>query len=317
MVARTIPAEVGRNDDDIADDNRKPSAKSQEEMLTTAVQEQMVTTTILHSLVIGTKVVPLICEFCDSQWPQSHKRCGSCKRWKGGKRSLLAKKDTKEKTVSNDKGKKRGMKSKLLTPIPVQDVNIPLVVGGALVVGDTTFSPLTGGVNANKSSAGPSIGMNSYDDATIGDNTVAQEKNDELIQMLNDEDTNEVGDGGTSDDEGEGYKCVASFKDGMKEVELERLCFDAHEIESGVEVDDDDAFVCEVKVNTSNSSLYGAPPGWTAPSAPDDWNPTVNINRGEPRFEDVDNPGDRGSGGKNVIFANGPNSTSECSKLLY
>ena len=30
-------------------------------------------------------------------------------------------------------------------------------------------------------------------------------------------------------------------------------------------------------------------------------------------FED----GTRGSGGKNVIFSNGPNSTSECSKLLY
>jgi hypothetical protein len=26
---------------------------------------------------------------------------------------------------------------------------------------------------------------------------------------------------------------------------------------------------------------------------------------------------DRGSGGKNVIFSNGPNSTSECLKLLY
>ncbi len=28
-------------------------------------------------------------------------------------------------------------------------------------------------------------------------------------------------------------------------------------------------------------------------------------------------PRNRGSGGKNVIFSNGPNSTSECSKLLY
>ncbi len=72
------------------------------------------------------------------------------------------------------------------------------------------------------------------------------------------------------------------FKDGMKEVELEHLCFDANEIESGVEVDDNDAFVCEVKDNSSNSSLYGAPPGWSAPSAPDDWNPTININCGEP-----------------------------------
>jgi hypothetical protein len=77
----------------------------------------------------------------------------------------------------------------------------------------------------------------------------------------------------------------------MKEVELEQLCFDANEIECGIEVDDNDAFVCEVNDNTSNTSLYRAPPGWSAPSAPDYWNPTVNINCGEPRFKNVDNPG--------------------------
>ncbi len=74
--------------------------------------------------------------------------------------------------MSNAKGKKRERKSKLLTPIPGQAVDIPLLVGGALVVGEATFSPLAGGVNANDSSLGPSIGMSSYDDATIGDNTV-------------------------------------------------------------------------------------------------------------------------------------------------
>jgi hypothetical protein len=77
----------------------------------------------------------------------------------------------------------------------------------------------------------------------------------------------------------------------MKESKLERLCFNANEVESGKEVDDNDAFVCEKKDNSSNSSLYGAPPGWSAPRSPDDWNPTVNINRGEPQFEDVDNLG--------------------------
>ncbi len=82
-------------------------------------------------------------------------------------------KDNKGKTVSNNKGKKRGRKSKLLTPIPGQDVDIPLVVGGALVVGEATFGPLTGGVNANDSSLGPYNGMSSYDDATIGDNSVS------------------------------------------------------------------------------------------------------------------------------------------------
>ena len=60
---------------------------------------------------------------------------------------------------------------------------------------------------------------------------MAQDTNAELIQMLNDNDANEIGDGGTSDAEGDGYKCVISFKDAMKEVELECLCFDANEIE--------------------------------------------------------------------------------------
>ncbi len=40
---------------------------------------------------------------------------------------------------------------------------------------------------------------------------MAQETNDELIRMLDDDDANEVGDGGTSDAEGEGYECVVSF----------------------------------------------------------------------------------------------------------
>jgi hypothetical protein len=182
QIKATIPPEDKKNDGNIAVDNRKPAAKTQEEMLTTAVQEEMLTISNLYSLAIGGQVVPWICEFCDSQWPPSEKRCGTCKRWKGGKRSLSNKKDNKGKTVSNDKRKKRGRKKKSLTPIPGQDVDmISLVVGGALVVGEATFSPLTGGVDANDSSPGPSIGMSSYDDATIEDNTVSRETNDELI----------------------------------------------------------------------------------------------------------------------------------------
>ncbi len=77
----------------------------------------------------------------------------------------------------------------------------------------------------------------------------------------------------------------------MKEVELERLCCDANEIESGVEVDDNDGFVCEVMDESVQSMLYGALPGWSPPCGPDDWNPTINRNEGEPLFEDVDNPG--------------------------
>ncbi len=104
--------------------------------------------------------------------------------------------------------------------------------------------------------------------------------------MLDDNDANKIGDGGASDAEGDGYKCVIAFKDGMKEVELERLCYDANAIESGVEVevDDNDVFVCEVTDDSVQSRLYGAPSGWSLPYAPDDWNPTVNTNKEEPLF---------------------------------
>jgi hypothetical protein len=68
--------------------------------------------------------------------------------------------------LSKDKEKKRGKKTKTLPPIPSQEVDIPLVVGCV------SSSPLTG-INVNDSSIGPSIGMSSYEDATIGDNTMA------------------------------------------------------------------------------------------------------------------------------------------------
>ncbi len=73
-------------------------------------------------------------------------------------------------------------------------------------------------------------------------------------------------------------------------MELERLCCDANEIESGLEVDDNDGFVCEVKDESVQSMLYGAP-SWSPPCVPDDWDPIINRNKGETLFEDVDNPG--------------------------
>jgi hypothetical protein len=136
-------------------------------MLTTKVQAQFIQHTIPFLPEIAGNMVAWICEFCDSQWPQLQKRPGSCKRWKGGKRSLSNKMDKQEQTVSKDKEKKRDRKSKILPTLSAQEVDIPLVVGGA------SCSPLTGGFNANDSSIGPSIGMSSYDDATIGDNTMS------------------------------------------------------------------------------------------------------------------------------------------------
>jgi hypothetical protein len=126
-------------------------------MLTTEVQAQFIQSTIPSLPAIAGNMVAWICEFCDSQWPQSQKRCGSCKRWKGGKRSLSNKKDNQEQTVSKDMEKKRGRKSKTLPTIPAQEVDILLVVGSA------SCTLLTREINANDSSIGPSTGMSSYD----------------------------------------------------------------------------------------------------------------------------------------------------------
>ncbi len=63
----TIPPEDGKNDDDIAEDKRKPTANRQEEMLTTEVQAQFIQSIIPSLPAIAGNVVAWICEFCDSQ----------------------------------------------------------------------------------------------------------------------------------------------------------------------------------------------------------------------------------------------------------
>ncbi len=62
----------------------------------------------------------------------------------------------------------------MLPPPPAQEVDVPFVVDGV------SCSSLTG-INANDSFIRPSIGMSSYEDATIGDHTVAHDTNDDLI----------------------------------------------------------------------------------------------------------------------------------------
>ncbi len=208
----------------LTEDDKEPAATPLEETLLTMQQPPFMHPSLPP---FSSSEVYWICEICDCSWPPSQTRCGTCKRWKGGKRTIRtsAKSKPKEKTVSKEKGKKRGRKSKSLTPIPGQDLDIPLVVGGALVVGDTTLSPLAGGLNSNESSLGQSTDTQSNDDATIGENTIARELNDEMIQVLDKNDAYDVGDGESSDGEGKGYECIVAFQDVMKEVEDKLLVF--------------------------------------------------------------------------------------------
>jgi hypothetical protein len=49
--------------------------------------------------------------------------------------------------------------------------------------------------------------------------------------------------------------------------------------------------LCELMDESVQSRLYRTPPAWSPPCAPDDWNQTVNTNKGEALFQDVDNDG--------------------------
>ena len=114
--------------------------------------------------------------------------------------------------------------------------------------------------------------------------TAGQETNDEQTKLLQAEDNeHKIGNGGSSDGEGNGYECVVSFLEGMKEKEIEQLHHNADEIEHYVEANDDNAILCD--------GLIGAPIGWTTPSPPKNWNSLVSLSKGEPPFDERDNLG--------------------------
>jgi hypothetical protein len=122
---------------------------------------------------------------------------------------------------------------------------------------EDAFSPITAVPNVNDES----IEESTIDWENDSIDTVTFESNDECIKLLQaEDDINNIGDGGTSDGEDEGYDCVYSFQDAMKKVEREHLDHDTDEMEHCVEADDDDAIVCD-KPNMVPSALPGAPNG--------------------------------------------------------
>ncbi len=92
----SILQEDAKNDDDIAEDERTPAAIQQEEIMTTKVTVQPIQLSTPSLPPIAGNLVTWICEFCHSLWPQLQKSCGTCKRWKGGTRSLSQTKDNQE-----------------------------------------------------------------------------------------------------------------------------------------------------------------------------------------------------------------------------
>ena len=213
--------------------------------------------------------VPWSCHKCDTEWPQSVKRCGACKAWKGGKRQPS--KGVKRKTTSKAKAKTKSTKK---GKGPVGEVTVP-----------SGLSPDIDSQSLGTMSNVESVGT----DFSWGDDSTNR-RSEEHIGHLHEEDKNCEGDGGMSDEEGEGYDTVAAFVRGMTEAERERYLNDNSEIEDDAEGEE---FSC-APGNTIDAAapLFGAPKGWLPPQPPESWTaPEPKTDCGEPDFAAVDNPG--------------------------
>ena len=80
----------------------------------------------------------------------------------------------------------------------------------------------------------------------------------------------------------------------MVDVERERFNEDGFQIEREVECDTNTAVEGGTVISDSDSRqrLWGAPPGWHPPEPPPNWkSKDVKVDKGEPPFAEVDNPG--------------------------
>jgi hypothetical protein len=104
---KKLPVIPTKNPSIRADDDKKPAATLLEETLRTNQEPPVIHPSLLP---FGSSVVAWICEFCDCQLPSSQTRCGNCKRWKGGKRTIRTsgKRDSKEKNCVKGEGKEKG-----------------------------------------------------------------------------------------------------------------------------------------------------------------------------------------------------------------
>jgi len=228
-----------------------------------------------------------ICEYCDAHNSKAKsKRCGTCKKWKGGKRESVVRSCYKKEYLQHVY-----TAPKISSPIArANKKEAPLsTIAIACKNNATTTSPLTAGLNSLADDE--TTERDSLQTSTAG--AQRREDNDEVIQILDQEDSNMNGDGGDSDGEGEGYDIVQSFIDSMVDVERERLNTDGFQIERVVECDSYTSVEADASVfNTDSSRLWGAPAGWHPPEPPLFVKPKeVKVAKGEPPFADVDNPG--------------------------
>ena len=219
------------------------------------------------------------CE-CGFEWGGKRKRC-KCGKWRGGKRERFVRK----KKIINDAEVPGAEKP---NQQPMQPNNQPMVIDVPIDLGN--ISPVTG--------VGASI--ETFDTAE----TVAT--GNETIAKLLLEDADECGDGGDSDEEGEGFFILGDLNDSRIISHRDRTLHDTNEIEENVLAVEENCIMSTVNVSDEEScnndeigtadsfggvecNLQNAPNGWKPPGPPEGWKHTLKP--GEPEFSTIDNPG--------------------------
>ena len=174
----------------------------------------------------GWTALTWVCHKCNDEQSLKRRRCGNCKAWKGGTRSM--KKTIPAPQVNTEPMKTPSVKNKGRIKKKSRGDGIRAVLEVAVDVGMQDVSPYMSprqlgdiataaddmSMSLNSSSTlNDSLGFNPLQDDD--DNTVTRARHDARVLRLQEEDDNYEGDGGTSDGEGEGYDVVQGFRDDM------------------------------------------------------------------------------------------------------
>lgn len=215
---------------------------------------------------------------CGNTCLPSKKRCGSCHKWRDGKRGPLQKKKT-----NNNDGTNAYTPTASATPArnpPTLEVQLPTPRSEASRL--SSISPLTtgrGGVDDLSS-------IRSGGSSTV---TAAIETNENIREMAL-ADYNATGDGGDSDDEGDGFDVAESMAESTST--RERVVNDHDEIEANVMDSIDNCHHSNEEVILPGfADLEGAPEGWNPPQPNERYDPSAALGPGEPSHSTIDNPG--------------------------
>ena len=208
----------------------------------------------------------------------SRQRC-KCKAWRMGKRRTT-------KTTRNKFRKKQKVSAAPIGPTGDSACASPDERGPRLP-GEVNILPLAN----NNMSPCTGLGGESMTDVSLDvteDTAHSLATNAELSKIREAEMLNH-GNGGDSDVEGEGYDHMRCFTDALIEKEANN-----EDIDVGRGLDEaDDNFSSNVVVPGLQESLTYAPPGWEQPGPDAKWRgpPARKADKGEPAWENVDNPG--------------------------